>query len=143
MREIGLYAAEFLFGICSGGAAAAGVFALITVIGIIPRMADFSHTAVHIHKYEWAVIAGGTAGNLWYLLCPSFTAGSMGYLLELAAGLAYGMFVGSLVMALAEVWQVFPILIRRTRLRIGISYLGLALALGRTVGALIYFLEKK
>ncbi len=133
-----LAAAEFLFGICGGGAAAAGVFALITVIGIIPRMAGFTHSAVHIHKYEWAVILGGTLGNVWYLLKPLVIL-PFGNLIELCIGLAIGAFVGSLVMALAEIWQVFPIMVRRSRLRVGVRYLGLALALGKTIGAFIYF----
>lgn len=141
MIRTGWNAAEFILGLCSGGASAAGVFALITVIGIIPRMAGFSRSAVHIRKYEWAVIAGGSLGNLWYLLRPSIHLDLGMALTEGVTGFMTGVFVGSLVMALAEIWQVFPIIIRRTRLRTGIRYLGLALAFGKTVGALLYFLN--
>lgn len=132
---------ELVLGISSGGVAAAGVFALITVIGIIPRMAGFSRTADRIHGYEWAVITGGSIGNIWYLIKPELVLFGGQQLTELIIGLASGAFVGSLVMALAEVWQVFPIVIRRSHLRIGIRYLGLALALGKTTGALIYFIK--
>jgi len=141
MSEIGWGTAEFLLGVCSGGAAAAGVFALVTVIGIIPRLAGVTRSAIHVTRYEWAVIAGGSLGNLWYLLKPELWQGKAGTALELFFGMMSGIFVGSLIMALAEVWQVFPIIIRRTRLRVGIRYIGLAIAFGKTAGALLYFLK--
>lgn len=137
-------AAELLIGLCAGAATSAGVFALISVVGIIPRLAGHSHTGRCIHKYEWAVILGGSLTNIWYFFQPSAALlGIFGYLLEGAVGVGIGMFVGSLVMALAEVLQVFPILIRRVRLRAGVMYLGLAMAFGKAVGAVIYFWNQK
>lgn len=56
--------AEVLVGVSAGAAASAGVFALITVIGILPRWAGHTRTARHVSLYEWSVILGGTAGNL-------------------------------------------------------------------------------
>ena len=64
-------AAEVLVGLSAGAAASAGVFALITVIGILPRWAGHTRTARHVSLYEWSVILGGTAGNLIFLLQPS------------------------------------------------------------------------
>lgn len=61
-------AAEVLVGVSAGAAASAGVFALITVIGILPRWAGHTRTAHHVSLYEWSVILGGTAGNLIFLL---------------------------------------------------------------------------
>lgn len=136
---------ELFAGICAGGAAAAGVFALITVIGIIPRMAARSQTARRIHGYEWSVIAGGTLGNIWYLVLHHAPEAGVflpfAGVLEAVFGLAAGVFTGSLVMALAEIVQVFPIMIRRTRLRAGIRFLPAALALGKMAGAFWYFLR--
>ena len=63
--------AEVLVGVSAGAAASAGVFALITVIGILPRWAGHTRTARHVSLYEWSVILGGTAGNLIFLLQPS------------------------------------------------------------------------
>ena len=59
-------AAEVLIGLSAGAAASAGVFALITVIGILPRWAGHTRTAHHVSLYEWSVILGGTAGNLFF-----------------------------------------------------------------------------
>jgi len=43
-------------------------------------------------------------------------------------------------MSLAEVLNVIPILTRRGRLQHGMFYFVLAIALGKLVGALLYFL---
>lgn len=97
-------AAEVLVGVSAGAAASAGVFALITVIGILPRWAGHTRTAHHVSLYEWSVILGGTAGNLIFLLQPSLPGKEI---LEAAAGLFMGIFVGGLIMSLAEVLDVF------------------------------------
>ena len=76
-------AAEVLVGVSAGAAASAGVFALITVIGILPRWAGHTRTAHHVSLYEWSVILGGTAGNLIFLLQPSLPGKEI---LEAAAG---------------------------------------------------------
>ena len=80
-------AAEVLVGLSAGAAASAGVFALITVIGILPRWAGHTRTARHVSLYEWSVILGGTAGNLIFLLQPSLPGKEI---LEAAAGLLWG-----------------------------------------------------
>ena len=59
-------AAEVLVGLSAGAAASAGVFALITVIGILPRWAGHTRTARHVSLYEWSVILGGTVGILFF-----------------------------------------------------------------------------
>lgn len=126
----------WLMGIASGLVTSAGVFALITVIGIIPRMAGRSRTASHIRFYEWAVILGGVLGNLQYLLGTRLYLGYPGLILF---GLGTGIFVSCLVMSLAETLDVFPIMIRRTRLKIGLPCLILAFALGKSVGSFLFF----
>ena len=54
--------------------------------------------------------------------------------------LCTGIFVGVLAMALTEVLNVIPILLRRTRLTKGLPWLILAFALGKVCGSLVYFL---
>ena len=51
-------------GLASGFVVAAGIFAFITMLGIIPRLAQRTGTADHIYGYEWMIILGGTAGNI-------------------------------------------------------------------------------
>ena len=129
-------AAEVLVGLSAGAAASAGVFALITVIGILPRWAGHTRTARHVSLYEWSVILGGTAGNLIFLLQPSLPGKEI---LEAAAGRFMGIFVGGLIMSLAEVLDVFPILLRRGRIQSGIPWMVLSIGIGKMLGAYLYF----
>lgn len=129
-------AAEVLVGVSAGAAASAGVFALITVIGILPRWAGHTRTAHHVSLYEWSVILGGTAGNLIFLLQPSLPGKEI---LEATAGLFMGIFVGGLIMSLAEVLDVFPILLRRGRIQSGIPWMVLSIGIGKMLGAYLYF----
>ena len=130
-------AAEVLVGLSAGAAASAGVFALITVIGILPRWAGHTRTARHVSLYEWSVILGGTAGNLIFLLQPSLPGKEI--LEAAAAGLFMGIFVGGLIMSLAEVLDVFPILLRRGRIQSGIPWMVLSIGIGKMLGAYLYF----
>lgn len=129
---------ECIVGISSGVAASAGVFALITVIGILPRWAARTRTANHLWLYEWSIIIGGTIGNLLFLLRPQLWGGVV---LETAMGLFTGMFVGGLIMSLAEVLDVFPILFRRGRIHVGIPWMVLAMGIGKVIGACLYFIN--
>ena len=129
-------AAEVLVGVSAGTAASAGVFALITVIGILPRWAGHTRTARHVSLYEWSVILGGTVGNLIFLLQPSLPGKEI---LEAVAGLFMGIFVGGLIMSLAEVLDVFPILLRRGRIKSGIPWMVLSIGIGKMLGAYLYF----
>lgn len=62
-------AAEVLVGLSAGAAASAGVFALITVIGILPRWAGHTRTARHVSLYEWSVILGRNGGESYFFTC--------------------------------------------------------------------------
>lgn len=92
---------------------AAGTFAFIAAIGIVPRMAKRTETQRFIRVYEDAIVLGGiwgtTAMFIRYRL-PSVP------LLPGCYALCTGIFVGVLAMALTEVLNVIPILLRRTRL---------------------------
>ncbi len=123
-------------GAAAGAVTAAGVFALITVIGIIPRMAGKTGTAKWISVYEWAVVLGGIFGNLVDLFHIPKGGGTV---LLLLFGLGSGTFVSCLIMSLAEVMDVFPVMCRRIRLQTGIAFLVLSLALGKMAGALLFF----
>lgn len=126
----------FWIGLTGGLITAGGTFALITVVGIVPRMAGATQTASHIHWYEAVIIVGGGLGNVVDIF--GWTLGLNRVLLA-AAGLGSGAFVGSLVMALAETLNVMPIFCRRLRVVSGVSYLVAAIAAGKCIGALLYF----
>ena len=46
-----------------------------------------------------------------------------------------GIFVGGLIMSLAEVLDVFPILLRRGRIQSGIPWMVLSIGIGKMLGA--------
>lgn len=126
-----------VIGFSGGMVVAAGIFAFIAVIGIVPRMAQKTRTTKHIPTYEDAIIMGGIFGTLPLYLDLYFPIGVIG------AGLfafAIGVFIGCIAVSLAEVFNVMPIFIRRGRVTKGLSVLLVAIALGKTVGSLAYFL---
>jgi len=54
-------------------------------------------------------------------------------------GLSVGIFVGILVMSLAETLKALPVIGRRINLAVGLQYLILSLGIGKLIGSLIYF----
>lgn len=125
-----------IIGVAAGVITAAGVYALITIIGMIPRLAGKSRTGKYIHFYEIAIILGGISGCVIQLYQIPIFLGTLGLGV---IGVSYGIFVGSLIMSLAETLDVFPIMIRRTRLVKGLPYIVLGLALGKSLGAFLFF----
>ena len=119
-----------------GCAVAGGYLALISMIGIVPRLASTSKTGKYVLHYENALIYGAVTGNLLY--CYPIIL-RIGPVIPAAAGLFSGVFVGCLAGALAEVVNVLPIFARRTNLRKGIPYIIYALGFGKGVGVLAQF----
>lgn len=125
-----------LVGISSGLAVAGGVFAFITMLGIIPRLAARTKTAKHIVWYERMVIWGGTLGNIWILFMLPFHATPV---LLAIFGFCAGIYVGCLVMALAEMLRLLPILVNRLQIQEGFPILVASLALGKAAGTLFQY----
>ena len=126
-----------LIGVGTGLVVAGAVFAFITIIGVVPRLAQKTKTERHIKIYESSIILGGIFGTLIGVINFRLPIGAFGVVL---LSLANGIFFGTLAMSLAEVLNVIPILTRRGRLQHGMFFFVLAIALGKLVGALIYFL---
>lgn len=125
-----------LFGFSAGIITAAGVYALISSLNLLPRYATVTKTTKYIKLYEWMLILGGILGNIAW-----FWPGSLEIpvwcqiLLEIIIGLCFGIFIGSLVMSLAEMLDGTTIYMRRLRLVRGTFFLVLAIALGKAIGA--------
>ena len=123
-------------GLCSGLAGAGGLFALIIALGVVADFADRTHTARYILWYEDAVAAGGILGNLMSVYAISLPLGSLG---AGVFGIFAGVFVGAWAMALTEIINIIPIFARRLDLRRGLELLVLSMALGRTIGSLLFY----
>lgn len=124
-------------GMCAGGVIAAGVFAFLAIIGVFPRLIGKTKTNKHILLYETWIILGGITGNIIDLYEFPILMG--GGLLLGIFGLAVGVFVGCLVMSLAETLKALPVMNRRIHLAVGIQYIILSIGIGKLLGSLFYF----
>lgn len=125
-----------LIGLSAGSIVAGGLFGFVVSLGIVSDFADRTGTANRIGLYEDAVAVGGILGNLVLLYDIPLTAISplMGVF-----GIFSGVFVGCWALALAEVLNVFPIFLRRINVTKGIGFVILGIAIGKVLGATVYF----
>lgn len=126
-------------GFSAGGVIAAGVFAFLAMIGVFPRLIDKTKSSQHIMLYETMIVVGGIVGNVLDLYQIPLHFG--GNLLLGSFGFGVGVFVGSLVMSLAETLKALPVMNRRIHLTVGFQYVIMSIALGKMVGSLIYFVR--
>lgn len=126
-----------VFGLCAGGIVAAGIFAFLAIIGVFPRIIGKTGTKKHILMYETLIILGGAAGNALDLFEFPILAGGTAALGVF--GVSSGIFVGCLVMSLAETLKTLPVINRRIHLAVGIQYVILAMGLGKLLGSILYF----
>ncbi len=143
LKTILLGISAFGFGLLSSG----GVFTVFVSVGLVPRFANKTHTTGYIILYENCIVLGAVLGCVASLFgeTVSFLFGeweAAGRLLLGVFGSFAGMFVGCFAIAIAEMLNTIPISARRIRLGQGVGIIILALALGKTVGSLIYFLLK-
>ena len=123
-------------GLSAGGIIAAGVFAFLAIIGVFPRIMGRTGTK-RIFLYETLIILGGIWGNVSDIY--EIPIGFGGNIVLGIFGLASGLFVGCLVMSLAETLKALPVMNRRIGLAVGLQYVILSVALGELVGAIAFF----
>lgn len=132
LRQAGLA----IIGFCAGAVAAAGLFAFVVTIGVVTRIIGKSHTSVNSRCYEDCIAVGATLGNLYYFYKWPLPGGN---LFMAVFGVFSGIYVGCLVMSLAETLNAIPVMSRRLRLTVGLQYMILSVAVGKAIGALVYF----
>ncbi|HLR01404.1 MAG TPA: stage V sporulation protein AB [Virgibacillus sp.] len=130
-------AIDIFIGFSSGLAVGAGFVAFLTLLGIIPRLIQLTHTEKYIKVYTACVIMGALFGT--YL---SFTSTIMNQPLILLSfwGIFHGIFVGMLAAALTEVLNVFPILSKRIGVNHSLKWLLMAFVFGKITGSLFQWL---
>lgn len=131
---------QAVIGFSGGIAVAGGTFALITILGIIPRMAARLRLTEYIYQFETCIAVGGSIGSILVIYQFSIPIGIIGVIIS---GFFAGIFVGSLSMALAECLKVMPILFKRVNLQTGMSAVIMAMAAGKCLGTLyqLYFMQ--
>lgn len=140
-------------GLAGGLGVSGGVFTSLIAVGLIPRFAGKTHTAKHIFLYEEMVVCGTILGGMISVFFPFLDivglAERISVLKEvypyiavvilIIFGLFAGIFVGCLALAIAEMLDSIPIFSRRMKFRHGVGVVILCMAIGKTVGSLIYF----
>ena len=129
-----------LVGLVSGFAVSAGVFAFAVTLGVVPRFAGKTNTAGYIFSYETAIFFGGVCGTVCSLFPLELSLGqTLGVSLIVLFGLGSGIYVGCLAVALVEILDAFPIMFRRLKIKEGLKWALVAMALGKAAGALWFF----
>ncbi len=152
-----------IVGLASGLGVSGGVFTTLIAVGLIPRFAGKTHTAKHIFLYEEMVVCGTLFGGLISVFFPFLKIadwvaqvkkdGTISFVNEwllgiypyfevaflVIYGLFAGIFVGCLALAIAEMLDSIPIFARRMKFRHGVGIVILCMAIGKTIGSLIYF----
>ena len=129
-----------ILGACAGVSVAGGFVALISMLGVIPRLASESKTVNKAVLYENCLILGVTLGNVVSLYSTPIPFGAIFLVIF---GLFSGIFVGCLAVALAEIINTFPIFFRRMSLRKGAPYVVYALAIGKSISSFVQFFLAK
>ncbi len=128
-----------VIGLSSGIAVAGGLFSFIIGLGVVSDFADRTHTGANIILYEEMIAFGGILGNIMYVYKISIPGAQI---LIGPIGFLAGIFVGCWSMALAEILNIFPIFIRRIKVLRGIPYIILSIAIGKGIGALLFFVKE-
>lgn len=132
-----------LIGLCSGTGIAAGTFAFLLVIRVIPRMvqkAKLEHRIIYMENIVCRGLIFGTILSL-FTWKKKWLFDLFGKTLLTIYGMSAGIFVGCLAVALAEILDVFPIFFRRIHLdeKYGQPLLFI-MAMGKMIGSLFFFL---
>jgi len=131
------HAAAIFLGFASGVLVAGAVFAFITAVGLVARLAQKTKTQAQTRLYETAIGLGGLFGTVMGAAQVHLPIGTP---LVVLWGFCAGIFLGCLAMSLAETLNVIPIFTRRMRIQRGMFYIVLAVAAGKLIGSLLYFL---
>lgn len=124
-------------GLASGVGVAAGTFAFIIVIGVVPRMIAKCNRAESTILFENMIVLGGIFGTIMSV----FTDISLpvGHWLLYVYGFCAGIFVGCIAVALAEILNTFPIIFRRFQIKEGLSWIMLFMAFGKMCRSVLVF----
>lgn len=129
MKQLFMCVLALSGGMLVGTAAAA----FITLLDIIPRLAQVSNTSDKIKIYEITISISMTIVSLGALLRWSIGINNKAFLILI--GFTLGSFVGLLASALAEVLNVMPVLFRRVNIEKYIIAVLIAVALGKMIGS--------
>jgi stage V sporulation protein AB len=119
---------------------AAGTAVFISLLGIVPQLATVTGTTQNIKYYAYALFLGIFVGALFNLLPVRGNPGIAGQIGLALIELFWGIFLGVLLSALAELFNVLPSVLTQLQLSKTLRILIVALMLGKVTGILAYWL---
>ena len=125
-----------VLGICGGLGVSWGTVSFLTGLKIIPRYGKITNTEERIRLYEDAAVLGTLTGTILYLYGGRIPAG-IG--LVTVIGILAGIFQGSWIIALGEIADVFPVLLKKTGLQDKKAFVIYIVAAGKIAGSLLFF----
>jgi len=132
-----------LVSFCSGIGVAAGTFAFLLVIRVIPRMlqkANLEHKVIYIENIVFRGIVFGTILSLFDWK-KKWLLELLGRMVLTFFGISAGIFTGCLSVALAEILDTFPVFFRRAGIKEEYNEEFLfVMAFGKMIGSLFFFL---
>ncbi len=125
-----------LLSFSTGITVASAILAFLSVIGLLPRFISKSKTTKKIISYENIIVVAGFISAVIYCFNINFNFGKiiMWYYMFFL-----GIFIGSLAVCLTEIIDVIPIVIRFTNIKGKIKYIILTIAIGKSLGAFIFY----
>lgn len=129
-----------VIGVSGGFVVAGGLYSFITMVGVLTRLATRTKTANRVMLYEDMATVGAGIGNWIYFWPVDLPFGRVSLV---PIGIFTGVFIGCLAIALAEVLNVIPTFARRIKLKIGLSWIVSAMAIGKLIGTLFQLVWSK
>ncbi|MCT4593315.1 MAG: stage V sporulation protein AB [Anaeromicrobium sp.] len=126
-----------IIGFSEGIVVGTALIAFITILDIVPRLAQLTKTEKYIRVYEYAMIISGVSMVLIDVLDVNFNISSIGLGI---IGLLMGLYVGLFASALTEITNVIPIIVKAFNLHGYEKYVFYALIFGKVVGSFLYWL---
>lgn len=136
MSKLLLILTSFGGGVTVGTAAAA----FITVLQVVPRLVQITKTHKYIKLYYWSIILSFIIFTAVYF--SEFSLNINKYI-TIPIGLFYGIFIGLLSSALAEVLNVIPVLSKKLKVKEKLRYIIFTLMAGKVVGSLYFWIFTK
>lgn len=121
----------------NGLAVGSGLVSFLAIIGLVPRLAEVTHTEHRLRYYEITMVCGSTLAAMESAFSVKLNLPAV---VTIIPGVFMGLFVGCLAAALAEILNVLPVMARRVGLLVYIRVLLLAMIIGKVIGSLIYWI---
>lgn len=120
-------------GIVVGGALAA----FVSLLNIIPRLAQATETEKFTVLYQYIYSIGGICFVIIYFSDIHF---NIGKILTGSIGLFIGMYVGLFSSAIAEVLNVLPIIYKKFKIKDYVKWIIYAVLAGKVAGSLYFWI---